>query len=130
LELLASPIPRGKPPTSGWKISQGELFRFAGPGMSIQDWMQARRVQTDELLFFTDPDTSLDSCLVKVSCRSVHNSLVSLEKNWQALAKAREQMTPGVSTVLVACAILSDHCHVTFMRDISHLSIKGLRIAV
>jgi hypothetical protein len=121
LYLLASPVPFAKPSTRGFTITQGELYKFAGVDVSLEKWI--RGIGESHVLLFDSSSPNLEDCIVKVSCSTVHRSLVSPETSWNALLRVESAGTVGlkneIAKVLLACAFVSRRCLITVMMDLS-----------
>jgi hypothetical protein len=126
LDLIASPIPDANPipntrQTSPFKIHQGELFRFKDQSedprnISVKRWIG----NFEEHHCFTDEDCMMENCLVKISCITVHDTLIPLADCWTAMGRLGSATTKGaVSDVLLACALVGGICLVIVMKDLS-----------
>jgi hypothetical protein len=121
LQLVASPIPLVKRSTHGLKIAQGELYQFLSATVSVEDWI--RNIEKETCIVLDGSPVDGASCIVKVSCNTVHDSLVSSTDNWRALerieSKATPQLKAELSKIVLACAFASRKCMVTVMKMLS-----------
>jgi hypothetical protein len=121
LQLVASPIPLAKRSMHGLKIAQGELYQFLAATVSVEDWI--RNIEKKTCIVLDGSPVDGASCIVKVSCNTVHNSLVSSTDNWRALerieSKATPQLKAELSKTVLACAFASRKCIVTVMKMLS-----------
>jgi hypothetical protein len=128
LKLIASPIPEANPVISetssaqtGRKISQGELFSFEREEItSVKDWLTNFKGKWMTLLFRESEEFMNDS-IVKVSCVSIHRSLISISACWTALQRVFKDtnLKATVAKVLLGCAQKSGWCLVVVMRELS-----------
>jgi hypothetical protein len=124
--LLASPIPFARQ-TSAFSIHQGELYRVTAY-VSFIDWIRSAQ---GEGYCLNGHDLGMKDCLVKISCVTVHNTLIPLSNSWNALkslANAKERR--AVCNVLLACGFIRERCLVTVMKDLSSDELNFLPLSL
>jgi hypothetical protein len=128
LQLIASPIPLAKRSTHGITITQGELYRFQRDPGSVEGWIRA--IEKKLVVFFGNPPTDWKTLLVKLSCKTVHNSLVFPLDSWRALeriqSKGTEDLKAELHKTVLACAFPSRECIVTVMKTLSAASLPSV----
>jgi hypothetical protein len=136
LELLASPIPDASS-LGKFAINQGELFRYIGEGQLVKDWIQALagRSRRRGPHFCFDESRKMDFCLVKISCKTVHNTLIPLRDCYDALSTLEQLLETSsdrnnVFSPLLASALIANRCLVTVMEDLSSSYIAVPFVAV
>jgi hypothetical protein len=127
LQLLASPIPHARP-ASEMTISQGELYRLGNISGSIEEWLKELDEKPTNIRIFcksTDdiPFTERARYVVKLSCNTVHPSLVHPSDSWIALEVVETlgppELVNEISKSLVAAAFVARRCLVVVMKDLS-----------
>jgi hypothetical protein len=123
LQLLASPTPHAQQ-TNGMRICQGELYKLEG--VNVDGWMKGL---VDPSLFseltcqFPESLPTVRNHIVKLSCKTVHNSFVPLDDSWFALqficSNGPSELKMEITKSLRACAYLSRRYLVTVMLDLS-----------
>jgi hypothetical protein len=112
MELLASPIPFSKKSARGLTIAQGELHKFTGKRMAVDEWIKG--IETRRALVFDSSPASLEDCIIKVSCNTVHTTLVPATNSWDALecisSEGTKRLNDELSKVILACAHPSKRC--------------------
>jgi hypothetical protein len=126
LQLKASPIPTGQDKVAGeLTITQGELYTYGwlDKDISLGNW--AKEVPCRRFLLFGEPQSRMSDCLVKISCATVHNSLVVPELNWYALDRlfsfdSAEMRTlrKRIGVALLACIMISEGCLMVVMKNL------------
>jgi hypothetical protein len=98
LELLASPIP-GAASVEGIVINQGELFRCINHDVLVHEWVAKlgswSRQNVVDSYCFVDTSYSMGKCLVKISFRTVHNTLIPIEECYEALSSLARHIESG-----------------------------------
>jgi hypothetical protein len=102
------------------------MYRFktddSRQAIFVRSWVT--RLSSDSC-WFVGPQVRIDGCLVKVSHKTVHDTLVPVEECWRALSTlpAAGGATDGV---LLACAFITRRCLVTVMTDQSHYQFESI----
>jgi hypothetical protein len=88
-------------------------------------------VLEDVNMLLFDSQFNMEKCIIKVSCDTVHSSVVGKNEIWRALRVLHSQGSPGLKTeialVLKACAYVAGRCLVIVMANLSHPSKKRTR---
>jgi hypothetical protein len=109
LLMLASPIPSAKPSAAGVKISQGELYEYAGSEVTVEEWTTRISDRWSDVLLFERSPSSMVGCIIKVSCKSVHKALVDVHDSWSALERIHktDELRTEIAKVLLACVYVA-----------------------
>jgi hypothetical protein len=98
LELLASPIP-GAASVEEFEINQGELFRCVDSDVLVKQWVAElgswSRQNVVDSYCFVDASCSMGNCLVKISFRTVHSTLIPVEECYGALSLLARHVESG-----------------------------------
>jgi hypothetical protein len=127
LQLMASPIPCANQPSSSFRIFQGELYRYTGEETSVGDWIRGLQPRKSAFLhdvfLFGSSESTMSGIIVKVTCKTVHCSLVASRDNLYALCEldryGNEDLKSQIGKVLLGCRYLGDRCGVMVMKDLS-----------
>jgi hypothetical protein len=127
-ELVASPIPDASPIVGGFTIGQGELFKLNIASESAKQSLYLSDLG-DDVYYYADNGTVLsDQLLVKVSCISVHSTLIPLMACDKALDRldliADASLKEKIAEVLLA-AWYTNNTLVTVMTDLSDKKYPG-----
>jgi hypothetical protein len=128
LQFHSSPVSDAARTSGSVKVSQADLFSIeTAKNTLVQDVLSdlSTDISSDEYSTFRffEPGPETVRCLVKVHCRSVHNSAISPEASstaFKRLASANDNLKQEISKVLLASVYIAGGIWlVTVMRNLS-----------
>jgi hypothetical protein len=119
LSLVACPVPSANDVDTRFKITQGELHAVTGKSVELGPWIRGLK---GSFAFFTDDASTMDDCIVKVSCKTVHDYFVFPGDSWDAISHlshyGSHSLKAEMAKVLLAGA-KKGPCIALAMKDLS-----------